>query len=82
MAGTTTLLGGMIFQLLNPKDGLEWGVVALNLGDCKAYRWDTKKQVLTDITRGNRLTITDVRDPGGRLGPFIQGTDLPTFLST
>jgi len=75
MAGTTTMLGGMLVQVLDQKGDEEWAFVAVNLGDCKAYRWDTKNQKITDVTRGNRQKINDVRDPGGRLGPFISGAE-------
>jgi len=29
-------------------------------------------QQFTDITEGNRQNLTDARDPGGRLGPYIE----------
>jgi len=45
--------------------------VLANLGDCKAYHWSVRSKKVTDITRGNRQNIHDVRDPGGRLGPQL-----------
>jgi hypothetical protein len=39
------------------------------VGDCKAFLWNRHNGRFTDVTMGNRCT--DMRDPGGRLGPYI-----------
>jgi len=68
-AGTTTLLAGMEFELSSPADkGYHWVFTAVSLGDCKAYH--VSKGNLNEIIVRNRHTTTDVKDPGGRLGPF------------
>lgn len=36
------------------------------LGDCKAFKWTSSTGKVVDITEGNRVDVTDVRDPGGR----------------
>eukprot|EP01111_Echinosteliopsis_oligospora_P010716 TRINITY_DN3396_c0_g1_i1.p1 TRINITY_DN3396_c0_g1~~TRINITY_DN3396_c0_g1_i1.p1 ORF type:complete len:567 (-),score=176.41 TRINITY_DN3396_c0_g1_i1:303-2003(-) len=51
--------------------------VCVSLGDCKAFHFSQSKQEFKDITQGNRQNLTDARDPGGRLGPYInEGPDL------
>jgi serine/threonine protein phosphatase PrpC len=41
----------------------------------KAFHWNCKTKGITDVTDGNRLSLTDASDPGGRLGPFLnEGT--------
>mmetsp|Transcript_7514 Transcript_7514/g.10389 ORF Transcript_7514/g.10389 Transcript_7514/m.10389 type:complete len:377 (+) Transcript_7514:1049-2179(+) len=72
--GTTTLLGGMVFELEEPSEAGEWAVVCISLGDCKAYRWNATTKEISDVTAGNRINITDARDPGGRLGPYVDGS--------
>lgn len=46
--------------------------VCVSLGDCKAFHYSQRTQQFTDITEGNRQNLTDARDPGGRLGPYIE----------
>mmetsp|Transcript_3052 Transcript_3052/g.4142 ORF Transcript_3052/g.4142 Transcript_3052/m.4142 type:complete len:733 (-) Transcript_3052:739-2937(-) len=70
-AGTTTILGGLLLPLVETEVA-KWVFVFLNLGDCKAYHWSAKQRKVTDITAGNRLDINDMRDPGGRLGPYVE----------
>jgi len=72
MAGSTTLLGGVCVPL---KEGApsDWGWVGITVGDCKAFHWREKEKVVVDLTEGNRINITDPRDPGGRIGPQIKG---------
>jgi hypothetical protein len=47
------------------------------VGDCKAFHYaparNGRSAEVTDITAGNRMNVTDVRDPGGRLGPYLEG---------
>lgn len=47
--------------------------VVASLGDCKAFHYMHRSNEFTDITEGNRQNLTDARDPGGRLGPYIDG---------
>jgi len=68
-AGTTTMLAGLVLEL----EHAQWGFVCVSLGDCKAFRWSAKTGEVRDATEGNRGNITDARDPGGRLGPYLEG---------
>jgi serine/threonine protein phosphatase PrpC len=72
-AGTTTLLSGVLVEI-EPTPQLNnanWAFVCVNVGDCKAFLWSKSTHQVTDITAGNRLAISDPKDPGGRLGPYI-----------
>lgn len=72
LAGTTTMLGGMILEIEpDAKANSRWAFICLSLGDCKAYIWSHKTGQVTEITEGNRQNITDARDPGGRIGPYL-----------
>lgn len=57
----------------------QWGFVCCSVGDCKAFHYAPARGggkgggEVTDITAGNRMNVTDVRDPGGRLGPYLEG---------
>jgi hypothetical protein len=71
-AGTTTLLASMLVQVddpINCPGG--WAFVCVTVGDCKAFHYDVAKNKVLDVTYGNRLNVTDARDPGGRLGPYL-----------
>jgi serine/threonine protein phosphatase PrpC len=77
--GTTTLVAGMIVEYENPANphDFEYGVVFASVGDCKAYIWSAKEQRVIDPTSGNRSNLRDAKDPGGRLGPWVNdGPDL------
>jgi len=63
--GTTTLLGGI---LLKYAEGPEYSFASICIGDCKAFRWDCSTGKVVDITSGNRLTASDAKDCGGRIG--------------
>lgn len=69
-SGTTTLIGGLLLPLSGTSEG-KWGFVCVSLGDCKAFHYSQKTSTFVDITRGNRRNLTDAKDPGGRLGPYI-----------
>jgi len=71
MAGTSTALGGLIVELERDKDPSlpPWAFVFITIGDCKCFKYDIATETCSDITAGNRMNITDARDPGGRLGP-------------
>jgi len=70
-AGTTTMLGGMIVELDSGQG--KWALICGSVGDCKAFHYSLRKDLITDITELNRLMAnsTDQRDPGGRLGPYV-----------
>ncbi|GAM21566.1 hypothetical protein SAMD00019534_047410 [Acytostelium subglobosum LB1] len=71
-AGTTTLLGGLVMELEDDSGAPpRWGFLCASVGDCKAFLLSMKRREATDVTSGNRFNITDTRDPGGRLGPYI-----------
>lgn len=64
---TTTLVAGVLFEI----DKDQWGVVFATVGDCKVFAYSLEDKEVTDITFGNRRNVSDARDPGGRLGPYI-----------
>eukprot|EP01132_Coremiostelium_polycephalum_P008518 gene8518-10472_t len=86
-AGTTTLIGGMLTRIKPTAENdanlkrmstisyidtsSSWAFIGATLGDCKAFHYSKKENVFTDITKGNRTNLTDARDPGGRLGPYV-----------
>lgn len=73
-AGTTTLIGGLLVQLVpDDEDDPRWGFVCCSVGDCKAFLWSARKRKVIDITAGNRSNVIDTKDPGGRLGPYLEG---------
>lgn len=71
-AGTTAMLGGSLFEC-EQKDfpPHTWFFLAVSLGDCKTFHWDSQTKRVVDLTEGNRGNVTDARDPGGRLGPQV-----------
>jgi hypothetical protein len=69
--GTTTMLAGAVFEVEARDSPTQWAFLALSLGDCKAFHYDSQTKKVVDITDGNRGNVTDARDPGGRLGPYI-----------
>ncbi|EGG21549.1 protein phosphatase 2C-related protein [Cavenderia fasciculata] len=86
-AGTTTLIGGMLTKIKKERDNnailkrmsslsfvevdSDWVFIGVTLGDCKAFHYSKKNKIFTDITKGNRTNVSDARDPGGRLGPYV-----------
>jgi len=70
-AGTTTLLGGLLVEFEENDHDYKWGFVCASVGDCKAFHWNHKTREVNDITSGNRSNLSDTRDPGGRLGPYV-----------
>ncbi|KAN0039978.1 hypothetical protein ACTA71_011860 [Dictyostelium dimigraforme] len=49
----------------------KWGFLCASVGDCKAFLVSHKRKEATDVTNGNRCNLSDTRDPGGRLGPYV-----------
>eukprot|EP01116_Phalansterium_solitarium_P000643 TRINITY_DN10485_c0_g1_i1.p1 TRINITY_DN10485_c0_g1~~TRINITY_DN10485_c0_g1_i1.p1 ORF type:complete len:913 (+),score=258.32 TRINITY_DN10485_c0_g1_i1:60-2798(+) len=80
VAGTTTMIAGVVLELEQPLNGKPFAFVAASVGDCKAYYWPQNSARLSEITRGNRGGV-DARDPGGRIGPMLDGgePDLRNF---
>jgi len=70
-AGTTTLLGGMLLRLKEESNVSKWAWISVSIGDCKCFHYQTSKDIVTDITTGNRQNVHDARDCGGRLGPYV-----------
>jgi len=80
-AGTTTLLGGMLFRIKKSKEevkaegkekeSFKWVWVCVSIGDCKAFHYTAATKQVRDITEGNRRSVYDAKDPGGRLGPYV-----------
>jgi len=63
-----------LFRLKKPKEdskGEPWIFACVSIGDCKAYYYNAKDKTIRDITAGNRKNVYDARDPGGRLGPYV-----------
>lgn len=73
-AGTTTLLGGVLLEIIKGDDKWtpQWEFVCASVGDCKAFCYSTGGEIV-DITQGNRPNTSDPRDCGGRLGPHDEG---------
>lgn len=76
--GTTTVLIGLVLPVepgsaeeLAPKSECkcDWAYLCGCVGDCKTLVWNCKDRVFKDLTMGNRCA--DVKDPGGRLGPYL-----------
>ena len=76
-AGTTTLIGGMLVALEGPSSSSSsergYGVCLLSIGDCKCFLWERATARVRDITVDNRGNLLDATDPGGRLGPYVDG---------
>ena len=72
--GTTTLLCGAVVEVVKDEetDEREWVWICASVGDCKAMLWNAASGRITDVTMDNRCA--DMRDPGGRLGPYA-GSD-------
>eukprot|EP01105_Mastigella_eilhardi_P021063 TRINITY_DN5069_c0_g1_i1.p1 TRINITY_DN5069_c0_g1~~TRINITY_DN5069_c0_g1_i1.p1 ORF type:complete len:484 (+),score=134.25 TRINITY_DN5069_c0_g1_i1:28-1452(+) len=70
-AGTTTLLSCCICKLAD-SDG--WAVMLASVGDCKGFIWNKGSGTLHELTISSRAM--DLKDPGGRLGPYV-GDGLP-----
>lgn len=74
--GTTTLCGGVVLELEADdakKLGAPFIFIVASIGDCKAFYCSSQTGQVTDITTGTRppSAITNVNDPGGRLGPYV-----------
>jgi len=70
-AGTTTLLAAMLVEV-EPSSittNHKWCLVCVNVGDGKAFVWNKTSKTVREVT--NRCAPNDLRDPGGRLGPYI-----------
>jgi hypothetical protein len=72
-AGTTTLLAGILCQTETHAslNNCQWCFNCISIGDCRAYHWSRQTTRIREITEGNRTNLTDSKDPGGRLGPYI-----------
>jgi len=70
-AGTTTLLGGVVLRVHNQR--APYVFVCASVGDCKAFHISISDGSAADLTRGTRppSSVTNVNDPGGRLGPYL-----------
>jgi len=83
-SGTTTLLGALLMEVTQKKDKKQnnnknqilecpnWAFMGVSVGDCKAFRWSNKNRKVIDITEGNRSSLSDPTDPGGRIGPYLE----------
>jgi len=89
-AGTTTLLGGVLFRIKKSKeevksekdkDSFKWVWCGISIGDCKAFHYNAATKKLTDVTPNNRKNWKDAKDPGGRLGPYV-GNGEPDLRNT
>eukprot|EP01129_Flabellula_baltica_P017425 TRINITY_DN9655_c0_g1_i1.p1 TRINITY_DN9655_c0_g1~~TRINITY_DN9655_c0_g1_i1.p1 ORF type:complete len:409 (-),score=83.19 TRINITY_DN9655_c0_g1_i1:20-1246(-) len=73
--GTTTLLGGVLCKINDPQCDSDFMWVCISIGDCKALHYDKVHTTTVDISAGNRNNLSDARDPGGRIGPYINDGD-------
>ncbi|GAM23843.1 hypothetical protein SAMD00019534_070180 [Acytostelium subglobosum LB1] len=48
-----------------------WGFICASVGDCKAFHYSHSTKKFADITKNNRGNVDDAKDPGGRLGPYV-----------
>eukprot|EP00727_Mastigamoeba_balamuthi_P008086 m51a1_g3899 hypothetical protein (916) ;mRNA; r:98768-102696 len=72
MAGTTTMVGGILLEVSKDEASPgRWAFACLSVGDCKAFRYSRRLQTVEDITESNRTDLTNMCDPGGRLGPYV-----------
>ena len=55
-----------------------WIFECVNVGDCKAFLFSPKTRQILDITDGNRTSLKNARDPGGRLGGYTTSSASPT----
>lgn len=70
-AGTTTLLASFLVEV-EPSaltNHLKWCLVCVNVGDSKAFIWNRTNKSVREVT--NKSAPFDMKDPGGRLGPYI-----------
>ena len=74
LAGTTTIIAGILLELQTPVDENQFVLVLGSIGDCKAFCYNHKTDKINEITIGNRGGV-DARDPGGRLGPYSMKGD-------
>lgn len=70
-AGTTTLLAAFLVEVepSSLTSNHKWCLVCVNVGDSKAFIWNKTSKTVREVT--NRLAPNELRDPGGRLGPYI-----------
>jgi len=62
-------VGGVLVETsIEEPNSSPFHFVFASVGDCKAFRYNARDRKVTDLTPGNRLDLTDPRDPGGRLG--------------
>jgi len=68
-------LGGVLVELKKNDEfpEIQWAFICASIGDCKAFCWSPSTGKVVDITVGNRTNLTDAQDPGGRIGPYLQG---------
>ena len=51
----------------------QWGFVFGSIGDCKAFLISSTHGTVIDMTDSNRAGVMNAKDPGGRLGPYLDG---------
>jgi len=72
-SGMTALVGGLVLPLEGTPN--QHAFVCISVGDTKAFVWRAYKRKIFDVTSGNRTNLTSARDPGGRLGPYVNDHD-------
>jgi len=72
-SGMTALVGGLVLPLEGTPN--QHAFVCISVGDTKAFVWRAYKRKILDVTSGNRTNLTSARDPGGRLGPYVNDHD-------
>jgi len=70
VAGATTILGGTIVECERTEVSSGWVIIAVRLGDCKAFHYSMKEKTLTDLTEWKEDGDTSlIKDYGGSIGP-------------
>ena len=70
-AGTTTEIVTMKVPLLQSNLPGQYGVICVNVGDCKCFHWSLKGGFIREVTHSARDYDNNLNDPGGRLGQHV-----------
>jgi len=71
--GTTMVLGGVVLENEN-NNNKEWMIIAICVGDCKAFLYSNKeKKVIDLIEKENFDSVSMLKDISGSIGPSKNG---------
>jgi hypothetical protein len=60
---------------VKPEEPQTWTLLGISVGDCKIFHWVAAEKKVYDVTATNRQEVEDAKDPGGRIGPYIDDGD-------